>query len=915
LEILALSCQHPVVFPGPKLLAPILALLLGSPCISAAEPDSPQRRLEQAIALSDRRAYDDSLAILQPLLPVVEKGNDDALRARVLFFTARAHYFKSDYRTALPLLERALAASREARDPAFEATVLRATGRLHKQQGTYPEGLRILDEAIALYVKLGQPREEAGAWLTIGAIHDLTGNFEQALTAYGRARLGLQTVKDADYYTLFNEIGITYTNLGRYEEALASHHTSLEGRLKLGDKYYIGISHSNLGDVYYALGQYERAAEHYEQCVNLCGVAGDRRAVAVVLGALAMTWMASGNAQRGLEYSRRGLDLTRESGLEHLEGVALRRVGYAYEQLGNVAESMAHQERALELARKAGAQLDEAATLNALTGLHLQRGEPEKAAPLAKRALQLALATGSPDLEVEARVNLARVARAEKDSATALDHLRKSVAILDGVRGRVRTDSGKIGYFDTRQDVYHQLAQTLLEKGSATEALEAAEAARGRAFSDLLAGQRVQLGAKAATSLEEIRALEARIRAENAQTSDEVQQVRVAQTRAATESQLRGRLSALRSEQPELASLVTAEPLATREITAIAARLRATLVEYLVTERELLIWTIQPDGKIAATHVDVSRQALRDKARAVQDRMNSLTAKELDRDPVIRAHLEALYRTVLAPIAGQLPRNPTALVYIVPHDALHLVPFAALIDKNGRYAVENHTLVYAPSVAVLRYTDAKKRRVVSAPSPHLLALADPTPPKDIPEGALPGARNEIQQIGRRFPEDRRLTLLGDEASEANAKRLSPGQTVLHFAVHGLVRDDRPWESALILAPGEGEDGWLKVPEIFGLDLRADLVALSGCSTGAGRVSGDGIVGLARAVIYAGAPSVLVSQWDVSDVTTSYLMDHFYGGLAAGHGKARSLRDAQLATLKRYPHPMLWAAFVLVGEPQ
>jgi CHAT domain-containing protein len=896
------------------LLAPVMALLHGAPCASAAEP-SAESRLQQAIKLSERRAYDESLAILQPLLPDVEKLNDDALHARVLFFTARAHYFKSDYRTALPLLERALAATRAARDRPFEATVLRAIGRLHKQQGTYAEGLRALDEAIALYVKLGDSREEAGAWMTVGAIHDLTGNFEQALTAYDRARAGLQFVKDAEYYTLFNEIGVTYTNLGRYEEALASHLTSLEGRLKLGDKYYIGLSHSNLGDVYFALGQYERAVEHYEQCVSLCGSAGERRSVAVVLGALATTWMASGNAQRGLEYARRGLEVTREIGVEHLEGVAYRHVGYAYEQLGNLAESTRHHERALELARKTGAHLDEAATLNALAGIHLQQGEPDKAAPRAKQALQLAQQAGSPDQEVEARMNLALVARARNDAVAALDHLNKSVDIIDGVRGRVRTDSGKIGYLDTRQNVYHELARTLLEQGSAPRSLEIAEAARGRAFSDLLAGQRVELAPAAASSLQAIRALEARIRADNADVPEESQQALLARTRAATASELRGKLSALRNEQPELASLVTAEPVAAGEIARMAARLRATIVEYLVTEHQLLIWTVQPDGKIEATQVEVSRSALRDQARAVQNKMNTLTESDLDRDPVIRTQLEELYRTVLSPIAGKLPRNPTALVYVIPHDALHLVPFAALLDRNGRYVVEKHTLAYAPSAAVLRYTDAKKRRVVSAPSPHLLALADPTPPKDLAEGALPGSRTEIQQIGQRFPRDRRLTLLGDEASEANAKRLSPGQTMLHFAVHGLVRDDRPWESALILAPGDGEDGWLKVPEIFGLDLRADLVALSGCSTGVGRVSGDGIVGLSRAVIYAGAPSVLVSQWDVSDVTTAFLMDQFYGGLAAGRSKARSLRDAQLATLKRYPHPMLWAAFVLVGEPQ
>jgi CHAT domain-containing protein len=137
---------------------------------------------------------------------------------------------------------------------------------------------------------------------------------------------------------------------------------------------------------------------------------------------------------------------------------------------------------------------------------------------------------------------------------------------------------------------------------------------------------------------------------------------------------------------------------------------------------------------------------------------------------------------------------------------------------------------------------------------------------------------------------------------------------VHFAVHGLIRDDRPWESALVLATGDGEDGWLKVPEIFGLELRADLVTLSGCSTGLGQLSGDGFVGLSRALIYAGTPSVAVSLWDVSDLSTAYLMDRFYAGLFAGHGKARSLRDAQLASLERYPHPALWAAFTLLGEP-
>ena len=133
-------------------------------------------------------------------------------------------------------------------------------------------------------------------------------------------------------------------------------------------------------------------------------------------------------------------------------------------------------------------------------------------------------------------------------------------------------------------------------------------------------------------------------------------------------------------------------------------------------------------------------------------------------------------------------------------------------------------------------------------------------------------------------------------------------------MHGLIDDARPLDSALLLAGGGGEDGTLRVAEAFGLSLDADLVVLSGCSTGLGRVTGDGILGLARAFLYAGTPSVVVSQWDVSDRATAFLMDRFYAGIKAGRGKARSLRAAQLATRARFPHPALWAAFSLVGEP-
>jgi CHAT domain-containing protein len=450
----------------------------------------------------------------------------------------------------------------------------------------------------------------------------------------------------------------------------------------------------------------------------------------------------------------------------------------------------------------------------------------------------------------------------------------------------------------------------------AMEALEIAEGARGRAFSDLLASKARQNDATTRPLLSQLRETEALLRAQSgSRTNDPVQQAELTQTRKAMLAKLDAQLSALREERRELASLVVAEPVAAAEIRATAARLRATIVEYLVTEDRLYIWVVQPGGELFATGVAVERSRLRDTVRGLHRQLNGLDAAALRNPASVRTVLRQLHRWTVEPIAAHLPRSTDATVVVIPHDVLLLVPFAALEDANGHALLATHNLVAAPSIATLRYTAGKKHGVKRLRDARLLALADPVSPPDAAMAPLPGARVEVRGIGRRFDAQLRLALEGQDASEANAKRLSADKTILHFAVHGLVRDDRPWDSALLLSAGAGEDGWLRVSELFDLELTADLVVLSGCSTGSGKLSGDGILGLGRAFIYAGTPSVLVSQWDVSDVSTAYLMERFYAELAAGRSKAHALRAAQLATQNRYPHPALWAAFVLVGEPQ
>jgi CHAT domain-containing protein len=179
----------------------------------------------------------------------------------------------------------------------------------------------------------------------------------------------------------------------------------------------------------------------------------------------------------------------------------------------------------------------------------------------------------------------------------------------------------------------------------------------------------------------------------------------------------------------------------------------------------------------------------------------------------------------------------------------------------------------------------------------------------------------VQQIASYFGEGSSETFLRDEATEENLKNdgLLKKFNYIHFAVHGLIDEGNPDHSSLVLTQGKSarEDGFLQAAEIFSLDLNADLVVLSACQTGLGKlVRGEGIVGLTRAFMYAGAPSVMVSLWSVSDASTAILMGEFYRNLIRNkQSKTDALRKAQLTLLgdEKYAHPFYWAPFVLFGN--
>jgi CHAT domain-containing protein len=272
--------------------------------------------------------------------------------------------------------------------------------------------------------------------------------------------------------------------------------------------------------------------------------------------------------------------------------------------------------------------------------------------------------------------------------------------------------------------------------------------------------------------------------------------------------------------------------------------------------------------------------------------------------------LTDLYEILIKPVEKELAGKKHLVV--VPHGMLHYLPFQALRNQEGKYLIESYTVSYLPSASVLKYAREKNR----GNHADLFAVANPV--TDL--SPLPAAEVEAREVSALF--DRKQVLLGLGATKSKFKSEGPRYDMLLFSTHGEMIESDPLKSNLRFTPTQQDDGKLTVSEIFDMEVKANLVTLSACETGLARGTkgdfpqGDDLVGLSRAFIYAGAPSVVASLWKVSDDSTVEMMRSFYRNLKT-MPKAEALRQAQLGLAKSSAmtssHPYFWAPFILVGD--
>jgi len=465
----------------------------------------------------------------------------------------------------------------------------------------------------------------------------------------------------------------------------------------------------------------------------------------------------------------------------------------------------------------------------------------------------------------------------------AIRLLEQSAEAIEGVRSTISFEAAKIGFAGDKQAVYASLVGALFESGNVNEAFLTAERAKARALVDLLA-QRRDLAPPGAVD-DKVRELFA-----HASTLEANQGVPASEEAVRGVKVVADARTTLATVAPEAASLVSVQKVS---IADIAARIGAdeTLIDYYRADDNLYALVLSGN----------TVRGFKLPAQGLDDEVRAFRAAIERRDPKAAERGRSLYNRLIRPLLADIKGDK---LIISPHGVLHYLPFVALSDGD-QYLLDRFSVRLIPSADTLVYLRTDRPAKVG----KLLALGNP----DLGNARfdLPNAQIEAVNVAAMFPDSR--ALVRGEASKTAVEELGNGFSMLHFATHGKFNTDAPLSSGLYLAKGKEPDGVLAVSDLYKLRLDAELVTLSACETGLGKVaSGDDVIGLTRGFLYAGARSIVASLWEVDDAATEQLMVSFYRNLEA-HDKREALRLAQIETRANYPHPMFWAAFQIVGR--
>lgn len=873
--------------------APEMAKAFGEAAVEAA--DFTGRKELQAKASLALGAYLMNLEKPGEALPTLTRARDLAVESKEreveAFARAQRGFALMDsnaVEAALEELGRSLAIAKQHHFEDATFLALLFTGMAHERKGAFPESIKLFEQALGFAVLKRRKDQQAQALDGLSRVRWQTSDYGNALSA---ARLGAALAEEPDDVVvrakLLNTAGLVYIASADGEAARKVLEEAFELYTHLKFDRLAGAVQNNIGQSYALEQRYSKAAEAYESAMKVLEKAGDLPVAAI----------ARNNLGLMLLYDR------------------------------NPDGAMTHFQASYDYAKTLPSKAAAVVPLTNLATVWLARDRHDEALKLLEEAVTLADEHGTPFDRFIAHLGVGRVCEDRgrlPDLDRAIDEFGKAAALLETSRSGLLDAQLQQGFFSQHAALYAALSNTYLRKYRRVEAFAASERGKGRTLVDLLGKGDVRLS-KSMT--DEERAEEDRLARSMDALSRKLETTRLTDAREELEKEiakLRASLEEFRRDiavrHPELETLRGRfAPATLEEIqrTVLAGSPSTAVVSYLLRSQMVLIFVLLPRSDAA----DLKWKRIEVPLKTVEDDVAEFRKRCSSAGTDVSGPARGLYAVLLKEVAGFL-KDVKHLV-IVPDGVLHGLPFHALQDATGRCVIETWSVSYAPSVtALVKMSElaAKRRADPPAERTPLLAVGSPAMPAGFTD--LPRAQQEAETIAKSF---KVAALTGAQATKSAVTKAMASARLILVATHGRVEPERPLYSYVVLAADGDNDGLLRAREIADLDLRADLVVLSACETGLGRqVHGEGVVGLSWALFSAGAPSSIVSLWQVADDATGDLMTRLFEGIgpafprpAGAPTTAAALQDAQLRLLRdgKHEHPYYWAPFILVGQPR
>ena len=897
--------------------------------------------------------FAEELADLMADMDPDKKGHAEALLRLGLMYSK-----KDNFKKAIPVIERAVdMMSRLTTDEDLVHAVT-DLGIVLENATNYDSALSRFQTAADLSRTLNQSELLGEQYLNIGRIYDLRLN--QYATAVVNYEKALELYTASENFEKIAEsklnIGRCYRLLGNFSEADTYYDQSLfliesKAPEQLMVKVKILIEQANNA---WFQGRYEEAFKRQRQCYRIAKDENFELMQVLSLNTEGLIWWTLGDYDKALEALNHALTDAKNLKIRQDEiASTLNNMGLIYRDQKNYEKALTTFDQAISIDTLIGSKWGLAYDYRNKGLTFLKLDQPQKAATLFDQAYSISTAIGN-------RINAAKAIlgkgdalfvlkdyqKAQKAYQTALELsesmmiketqwrslfglakiqitfyndleaaeklLRKSIEVIEQLRSDIKIKQLKENFIANKLSVYETLVKLLADKNLPRQSFEIAERSRARNFIDLLGGQQIGFANEADQKLytkqqiikSEIETTELLLGLSTEASEREIYEKSIKNL----QHDLENIMIEMQLQNPQLASMVAVPAVDTDKLIRFMEPGTALLSYYLL-ENEVFCWILRsdienPKKRLQLVRIPSDRGTLEKQILTYRRIIQNLEPYE--------KHATGLYAQVFEPLLKYLEGVHT--IGISPHGSLHYLSFATLYNGKS-FLLDDFSLFYVPSAAVLEYT-LDRRMARPYRSPRVLAVGNPDLGDPILD--LPFAEQEVGSIKWNFPEVSILTR--ENATEDWVINHISGFDIIHIASHGEFDPVNPLLSAIKLAAPTDKnftksdfDGNLEAGEIFGLKINADMVFLSACQTGLGKISaGDDVVGLNRAFFFAGTHTVISSLWRVSDVSTAVMIKTFYR-LYMNQNKADCLKQAALHVKSRYPHPGYWGAFTLVGD--